>query len=154
MKRIQRIVVATDFSDIASHALDEAMDLAEQLGAKITLVHSYEIPVYGFPDGILVASSDVAASLTEGGQRGLEAAIAKRKSRPVEITPLLRCGPPWEEVNTVASDVNADLIVVGTHGRRGFARAMLGSTAERIVRTATRSVMVVHGGQSRPSGTA
>jgi nucleotide-binding universal stress UspA family protein len=152
MKRIKKIVVATDFSDIAARALDEAVDLAEQLGATITLVHSYEIPVYGFPDGILVGSSDVAASLAEGGQRGLEAAIAKQKGRPVAITPSLRCGPAWDEVNAVASDVGADLIVVGTHGRRGFARAMLGSTAERIVRTATRSVLVVHGGQSGPTG--
>src|SRR5580693_8792549 len=143
MKRIQQIVVATDFSDLAAHALDDAVDLAEQLGAKITLVHSYEIPIYGFPDGILVAGSDVAASMARGGQAGLEAALARHKDRKVPITPSLRCGPPWEEVNAVATEAQADLIVVGTHGRRGFARAMLGSVAERIIRTATCSVLAV-----------
>ena len=146
MKRIQQVLVATDFSEIATRALDEAVDLAEQLGAKVTLVHSYEIPIYGFPDGILVATSDVVAGLMRAGQTGLEAAIEKRKDRKVEITPVLRDGTPWEEVNKVAEDVKADVIVVGTHGRRGLARALLGSVAERILRTATRPVLVVHGG--------
>jgi nucleotide-binding universal stress UspA family protein len=146
MRHLKHIVVATDFSDVAAHALDEAVDLAEQLGAKITLVHSYEIPIYGFPDGILIASSDVAAALARGGQKGLEAAILKHKDRKVEIVPLLRNGPPWEEVNKVAEDAHADLVVVGTHGRRGLARALLGSVAERILRTATRPLLVVHPG--------
>ncbi len=153
MKRVQNIVVGTDFSDVATHALDEAVDLAEQLGAKVTLVHAFEIPIYGFPDGVIVASSDVAAGLQRSGQAGLQAAIAARKDRAVVIVPSLRNGPPWEEVNNVAADVHADLIVVGTHGRRGLARALLGSVAERILRTATRPVLVVHrGSEKAPEG--
>src|SRR5271155_5787701 len=98
MNPIRQIVVATDFSDVAEHALDEAIDLAKQLGADITLVHSFEIPIYGFPDGILVAGSDTASALARGGQAGLERAIQERKARGVKITPSLRNGPPWEEV--------------------------------------------------------
>jgi nucleotide-binding universal stress UspA family protein len=53
-------------------------------------------------------------------------------------------GAAWDEINAVAAETKADLIVVGTHGRRGLARALLGSTAERVIRTATLPVFVVH----------
>ena len=72
MKDLKSIVVATDFSEIADHALDEALELARKLGATITLVHAFEIPVYGFPDGILMASSDVTAQLQTSSQKQLD----------------------------------------------------------------------------------
>jgi nucleotide-binding universal stress UspA family protein len=144
MKDVRNIVVATDFSDLADHALDEAVELAEKLGAKITLVHSYEIPVYGFPDGILVASSEVTSQIQIAGQKQLADAVELRKTSHVSITPVLRMGAPWDEINAVASETGAGLIVVGTHGRRGIARALLGSVAERVIRTATLPVLVVH----------
>jgi nucleotide-binding universal stress UspA family protein len=144
MKNLDNIVVATDFSDIADHALDEALDLAKRLGAKITLVHSFEIPVYGFPDGILVASADVSAQLQASSQKQLTKTIDARKDRGVPITPVLRMGSPWEEVATVAAEVGAGLIVVGTHGRRGLSRALLGSVAERLLRTSALPVLVIH----------
>jgi nucleotide-binding universal stress UspA family protein len=52
-------------------------------------------------------------------------------------------GAPWDELNGVAAEENADVIVVGTHGRRGFSRVMLGSVAERMVRTAVRPLLVI-----------
>ncbi len=144
MKDVRNIVVATDFSDIADHALDEAIELAEKFGAKITLVHSYEIPIYGFPDGILTASSEVAAQIQIACQKQLLEAIERHKSAPVSITPLLRMGPPWDEISAAAAETGAGLIVLGTHGRRGISRALLGSVAERVIRTATLPVLVVH----------
>jgi nucleotide-binding universal stress UspA family protein len=144
MKDVRNIVVATDFSDLANHALDEAIDLAEKLGSKITLVHSYEIPVYGFPDGILVASANVTSEIQTGSQRQLDKAIEAHKGRKVSMTGVLRMGAPWDEINSVASETGASLIVVGTHGRRGLSRALLGSTAERLIRTASLPVLVVH----------
>jgi nucleotide-binding universal stress UspA family protein len=147
MKDLKNIVVATDFSTIADHALDEALDLAKTLGAKVTLVHSYEIPVYGFPDGILVASADVTAQLQTASQTQLTRTIEARKDRGVAITPVLRMGSPWEEINTVAAETGAGLIVAGTHGRRGLSRALLGSVAERLMRTATLPLLIIHGGK-------
>jgi nucleotide-binding universal stress UspA family protein len=144
MKDLKSIVVATDFSPIAEHALDEALDLAARLGATVTLVHAYEIPVYGFPDGILVASSDVTAQLQSTAQKQLMRSIEARKDCGVAITPVLRMGAPWEEINTVAKESGAGLIVAGTHGRRGLSRALLGSVAERLIRTATLPVLVIH----------
>jgi len=145
MKHLSNIVVGTDFSDIALHALDEAIDLAKLLGATITLVHAYEIPVYGFPDGILVASSNFASQLQSAGQRQLDEAVAARSDRGVTIRSVLRMGAPWEEINKVAEETGAGLIVAATHGRRGLTRALLGSVAERLMRTATLPVLIIHG---------
>jgi nucleotide-binding universal stress UspA family protein len=147
MKNLESIVVATDFSEIANHALDEAVDLAKRLGSKITLVHSFEIPIYGFPDGVLIASAEVTANLQTGAQKELTRAIEARKASGVSITPVLRMGTPWEEVAAVAKESGAGLIVVGTHGRRGLTRALLGSVAERLLRTASLPVLVIHSGK-------
>ena len=144
MKRIERIVVGTDFSDIAERAVDQAVDLAAQVGGKVTLVHAYELPMYSFPDGVVVSSSDAAQQVTTVATQRLAASVEQRKERGVHIESVLRMGPPWDELNSVAAEEVADLIVVGTHGRRGFSRILLGSVAERLVKTAVRPVLVVH----------
>jgi nucleotide-binding universal stress UspA family protein len=144
MTTIQRIVVATDFSDLADTVVDQALDLAKQLGASLTLVHAYEIPIYGFPDGVLVAPADLASRLGTAAQTQLDGLALRHAERGVPLKTVLRMGAAWDEINAVAEETGADLIVVGTHGRRGLARALLGSTAERVIRTATRPVFVVH----------
>ena len=144
MPKIQRIVVATDFSDLADTVVDQAIDFAEQLGASVILMHAYEIPIYGFPDGVLVAPADVAARIHTASETSLEALAERHAKRGLQISTILRMGAPWDEINAVAEEQKADVIVVGTHGRRGLSRALLGSTAERILRTANRPVYVVH----------
>jgi nucleotide-binding universal stress UspA family protein len=62
---------------------------------------------------------------------------------------VLRVGPPWDELNAVAIEEGAEMIVVGTHGKTGVSRALLGSVAERTTRTATRPVLVVHAVRSK-----
>ena len=140
---VKRIVVATDFSETSDRAVDAAVELAATTGASVTVVHAYEIPVYGFPDGSLVASADFATRITTAAQEALAATLEMRKSKGVELEPELRQGVPWQEVNDVADKRNADLIVIGTHGRSGLAHALLGSVAERVIRSATRPVLVI-----------
>ena len=147
MRLPKRILVATDFSDTANAAFDYAVDLAKQLGAKVTAVHAYELPVYGFPNGALVASVEMTTRIMSAAQEALESACKVRANRGVDITPLVRQGVTWEEVHRVAEEIDADLIVIGTHGRRGLSRALLGSVAEKIIRTATRPVLTIHGAQ-------
>ena len=149
MSTIQRIVVATDFSDLADTVIDQALNLAKQLGASVTLVHSYEIPIYGFPEGVLVAPPDVASRIGDAAQSQLDNLAKRHADRGVPLATVLRMGAAWDEINAVAAEKKADLIVVGTHGRRGLTRALLGSTAERILRTATLPVFVVH--SARPA---
>jgi len=144
MRQPKRILVATDFSDTANAAFDYAVDLAKLLGAKVTAVHAYELPVYGFPNGALVASVEMTTRIMTAAQEALDSACKARASRGVEIAPVVRQGITWEEVHRVAEEIDADLIVIGTHGRKGLSRALLGSVAEKIIRTATRPVLTIH----------
>jgi nucleotide-binding universal stress UspA family protein len=143
MTPAKSIVVATDFSEIADNATAYAVDLARRLGAKVTFLHAYEIPVYSFFDGSLVATADLAASIASASAGSMEALLTKYKGSGVAVDGVVRVGPPAEEVQRVAEEVKAELIVVGTHGRRGLARALLGSVAEVVVRTSSRPVVVV-----------
>ena len=140
---MKTILVAVDFSDSSEAALAYAVELAKPLGAKLVVMHSYELPVYGFPDGALVASVEVATRIMQGAQTGLEAMVERYKD-VAELSTIVRQGVPWEEVRAVAEEVDADMIVIGTHGRKGIARALLGSVAEKILRTSTRPVLAVH----------
>ncbi len=137
------ILVAVDFSDSSEAALEYAVGLAKPLGARVVVVHCYELPVYGFPDGALVASVEVATRIMNGAQAGLEGMV-KRYTDEVRIETVLRQGVAWEEVKAVAEETGADLVVIGTHGRRGIARALLGSVAEKILRTSTVPVLTIH----------
>jgi nucleotide-binding universal stress UspA family protein len=141
---IKRIVVATDFSEASERAVTYALELATTLGASVILVHAYDIPVVGFPDGVLIASPNVATQIETSAKQGLDGVMQRHAQSGVHIDAVLRQGAAAEEVNKLADEVDADLIVLGTHGRRGIAHAILGSVAEHIVRTATRPVLTLH----------
>jgi nucleotide-binding universal stress UspA family protein len=111
----------------------------------VTVMHAYEIPMIGFPDGALVATADLAPRIADASRAALNSAVAKRQGGSVAIDGVLREGVAWEEINKVADEIDADVIVIGTHGRRGLARALLGSVAENVVRTAHRAVLTIHG---------
>ena len=137
------ILVAVDFSDSSEAALEYAVGLAQPLGARLVVVHCYELPVYGFPDGALVASVEVATRIMNAAQAGLDGMVEKYKDQ-VKIDTVLRQGVAWEEVRAVSEEVGADLVVIGTHGRRGIARALIGSVAEKILRTSVCPVLTIH----------
>jgi len=138
------ILVPTDFSVAAETALDQAIGLASKLGAKVYVLHAYQLPVVGFPDGVLVPTAEIASRVVTWAQSELAACVAKRKGSTVEIVPILKQADPREAVLAVAEEVSADLVIMGTHGRRGIARALIGSTAEAVVRTSPVPVMTVH----------
>ena len=145
MLSLKRILVPTDFTETSDKALDFAIELAQKFDASITVMHAFEIPVIGFPDGALVATADIASRIQEAGRAGLDAAVTARASRGVKIESVLREGPAEDEIKAVAEDTKADLIVIGTHGRRGIARALLGSVAENVIRTVKIPVLAIHG---------
>ena len=140
---ISKIVVATDFSDASDRAIDYALSFAETVGASVVLVHAYGLPVYGFPDGVLLPSPDVAANIANVAQEALARTAKRAKDRYANVTSVLREGDAREEVEAVARDVGADLIVTGSHGRGALKRWVLGSVAERIVRTSSIPVLTV-----------
>ena len=154
MLQLRQIVVPVDFTDTSDRALSYAVELARKFDSTITVVHAYQIPVYGFPaDGSYITTADVAAQISTAAQGRLDAIIESQKLSNIPMTGILRDGVAWEEINAVAQEVNADLIIIGTHGRRGLARALLGSVAENVIRTAKIPVLVIHGPrEERSSG--
>jgi nucleotide-binding universal stress UspA family protein len=145
MAAFRRFLVPTDFSETSDRALDWAIDLAGRVGAAVTVMHAYEIPIVGFPDGALMATAEVASRIADAARSGLEATADQHRGRGVPIDATLREGVAWEEINRVADELDADLVVIGTHGRRGLARALLGSVAENVIRTARRPILTIHG---------
>ncbi len=139
----KKILVPTDFGDSSEAALAYAGDLAKALGAEIVVLHSYEIPTVGFPDGTLVATAELAGRVLEGAKAGLDAAVRKSEAG-VPVQTLVKQGDAWRTIVDCAEEVGAGLIVMGTHGRRGLPRALLGSVAEKVVRTASCPVLTVH----------
>jgi nucleotide-binding universal stress UspA family protein len=145
MFKLEQLLVPVDFSETSERALDYALELARRVGADVALVHVYQLPVWGFPDGAIVPAADLASQLSVGAQRSLDQCVERRAAPGASVRGFLREGVPWEEINELARALHADLIVIGTHGRRGIARALLGSVAETVVRTAEVPVLVIRG---------
>ena len=141
---LKHILVATDFSNCSKHALDVAVDLAQAFDAELTLFHAWEIPSYSY-GGELYIPGDLVTPIEEAAKAQLERAKQALAARYAKTTAMLRSGQPWEEVLSAAEASHADLIVIGTHGRRGLRRALLGSVAEKVVRTSAVPVLTVRG---------
>ncbi len=144
MSRIESILVPIDFGRPSEHALAFAVDLAAQLGASVHVITTYELPLASFPDGALVASADIVSRLIEAAQAGLDRACAPFKDGKVTVTSHLEQGDPRETILAVAPDQNFSLIVMGTNGRKGIARALMGSTTEAVIRVSEIPVLTVH----------
>jgi nucleotide-binding universal stress UspA family protein len=138
------ILVPTDFGEPSEAALDYAIDFARLAGAQIVLLHAYEMPIIGMPDGALVATPEIASRMAEGAQVGLDRQLSSRAASGVTIRGMVKQGSPYVIINEAVAEVGADLIVLGTHGRTGLPRLLLGSVAEKIVRTATVPVLTIH----------
>jgi nucleotide-binding universal stress UspA family protein len=141
---IQRILVAHDFHATSEAALNFALSVAARFGASITVVHAYEIPSMGAPE-VLVLATDYLSQITAAARKSLDDVVARARESGVPVESELREGAAWSQINEVARARHADLVVVGSHGRRGLPRALLGSVAEKVVRTAPCPVLVVRG---------
>ena len=140
---VKTLLVPVDFGEPSEAALSYAVELAEKIGARLVVMHAYELPVYGFPDGALVASADVAARVMAGAQAGLDGMVERFRGR-ARLDTVLRQGIAWEEVRSVCEEVHADMIIMGTHGRTGLARALIGSVTEKVIRTSNKPVLTIH----------
>jgi nucleotide-binding universal stress UspA family protein len=145
----RHLLVAHDFSETAERALTYAIALASKLEARVTIIHAYELPSYGYPDG-LAFTAEVVENIQRSSEEGLRAVADRAEKAGVPVTAILRQGPAWSEIDAVAKDSKADLIVMGTHGRKGLTRALLGSVAEKVVRTAPCPVLTVRGSDAHP----
>jgi Universal stress protein UspA and related nucleotide-binding proteins len=152
MSIYQRILVPIDGSETAARGLDEAIALARAAGCSLRLLHVVDDLVFvtGFEPGTTYLK-DVLPKLRRSGEEVLAAARERVVAAGVPVdTLLLECFArrTAEIVIEQAKAWPADLIVLGTHGRRGFSRALLGSDAEEIVRSAPVPVLLVHAVES------
>ena len=138
------ILVPTDFGEASEHAVEYALELAKALGSEVVLMHAFEIPAVGFPDGAMIATADMTNRVLEGAQVGLERQAAQYEGSGVGMRTIVKQGDAWRSIIAAAEELGSDLIVMGTHGRRGLPRALLGSVAEKVVRTAHCPVLTVH----------
>src|SRR3989338_8618863 len=148
---IQKILVPTDFSRDSDQALDYAAVLAEKFKAEIFLAHVMESFTYSVSDTLTVvdhrkALKTIAQPLLDNLRKGLSEKGLSVKARLVD-------GVPYQEIIKVARKEKADLIVMGTHGRTGVGRLLLGSVAEKVVRLSACPVLKVRApGGAPPRG--
>jgi universal stress protein A len=139
--RFGRILVPSDFSDASRKALRYAARFAEQFGSRVTLVHVLE-PVMSpdFTNFPLALDEDKVAEAARN--RLLHLAKVYLTEPHIEAA-LVRSGSPFHEIAEAAREIRADLIILASHGYSGIKRALLGSTAERVVRHAQCPVLTV-----------
>ena len=141
---INRIALATDFSPQAHRASEVAIELATRLRVPLLMVSAFQIPIYPLPEGAVIAGApaiaDILAKLTT--DLATEKATALGRGAPMVDTLAVE-GNPATEIVRIAKERECDLIVIGSHGRGGLSRMILGSVADRVMRTAHCPVMVV-----------
>lgn len=140
----KRILVATDFSACADAALGAATSLARTMGSALTIVHVQSpLPAYAFAEGAAPDLARLEDEQRRWAEDRLERQAETARASGVSVSTALRVGMPADEVVQAARDTGTDLIVVGTHGRTGLNRLLIGSVAERIVRTAPCPVLTM-----------
>jgi nucleotide-binding universal stress UspA family protein len=145
MNEYRRILIPVDGSPTSNKALVAGLQIARDAGGCVRLVHDVDELAYltGFE-----TSAIVLEEVRKGAQRVLTAAleIANAAGVPAETSLVDRPGERLgDNVAREAREWKADLIVVGTHGRRGVSRVLLGSGAEQVIRLAPVPVLVIHG---------
>jgi len=139
--RMNKILVPTDFSETAMHALSQATRLAKHYDSEIFLFHVVE--PYGEPPPHMAARvSEYVDHIKESAETELSSVAARLEAEGVVArVEMATHVAPVEAIADIADAVDPDLVVIGTHGRRGFKRFLLGSVTEKILRTIPASVM-------------
>jgi nucleotide-binding universal stress UspA family protein len=141
---LHRILVGVDFTELTEAVMADAQDLARRHRAEIMLAH---IMYMGFetPIGKTSASYSELLARQQDQVRDQLAELCKRFDSDISVSPRLLEGKPAPVLAIAADELEADLVMVGSHGRTGLKRFLIGSVAERTVRFSDRTVMVVKG---------
>jgi nucleotide-binding universal stress UspA family protein len=137
------IVVGTDGSDTALHAVDEAIDLAKSVGAKVQLVTAHREPRPHSTLRRVPSQAQLEAAARQEDGSGLEDAAARVERAGLEVEAHVRRGDPASVILDVAEQTGADLIVVGNRGMTGATRFLLGSVPNKVSHSASCSVLIV-----------
>ena len=157
METISKILVPLDFSAHSTRALHYAVDLAQHYdGAKLELVHVFDATLYALPDARLLSHEQFEQTFKDLERMLADAKSDAQASGAQAVDTLLLQGKPDEEITRRAREGKFDVIVLGTHGRTGIKHMLIGSVAERIVRSSPCPVFAVKAlaATSAPSTTA
>lgn len=156
----KRLLVPHDFSRCADRALDLAAALAEQSNGQLTILHVSPLPPNLPHDAKVIAPDGAPTSLdemlTSGACRDLATVAAPPRARGLSVQTFARAtepGSPAAAILRIAAELDVDVIVLGTHGRTGVARFLLGSVAEKILRGAPVPVVTVRSNDEVPHPT-
>ena len=146
MREIRRILVPVDFSDCSRVALENAGVLAERVGASIDVLYVWDTPHYVGPEFLMREPGETGHPLEKAALTQAEtqmddflSGIPQRERLRVRF----ESGKPYETIVKLAGDEHYDVIVMGTHGRTGLPHMLIGSVAEKVVRTAPCPVMTI-----------
>lgn len=144
MKQFSTILFANDFSEGSGYAFDYALSLANQFSAKLLIVHVINEPVdlRGFyvPH---ISFENLEKEIADGAEKMMTRFCSENLAGFDRFEKYVITGVPYEEIVKKAAESRADLIIMGTHGRKGVDHLLFGSTAERVVRNALCPVMTV-----------
>ena len=147
----QKILCPIDFSSGSQTAMSVAVRLAWESDAELILVHAWHVPTPAFPIEYTFPSQTLDL-LREDAQRGLDAAVRDAAALGAKrVSSMLLTGVPWRAIIDALDDRTFDLVVIGTHGRTGVGRILLGSVTEKVVRHSPCPVLTVRpDSESRP----
>ncbi|MFA5353150.1 MAG: universal stress protein [Thermodesulfovibrionales bacterium] len=141
---IKKILFPTDFTEGAMNALPYALDLAKSYGAKLYLMHVvYDIATASGLYVPHISVDEMYKEIEASAEKELERFGFEQRQEVRDVQYILRRGVPYEEVLKFIQEEGIDLVVIGTHGRKGLDRVLFGSTAERIVRNSPCPVLTV-----------
>ena len=144
MLALKNILVATDFSEPSGVALAYGRDLARTYNARLHVLHVVEDVMLRFSPEVGLISPDVQKDLEAIAARDLNGLITDDDRRTLDVRPVIECGINMAAAITkYAGEHEIDLIVTGTHGRGAVKHLLMGSVAERVVRTAPCPVLTV-----------
>jgi nucleotide-binding universal stress UspA family protein len=138
---LRRILVPIDFSETSDAALRYGVELARRFNARLYLLHVPEHPGEAAEAEYPI---DLFETMQNAAHDRLPHLLTEKERRELRPQCALRLGTPWEEIVRHADEHDIDLIVMGTHGRQGLARVLIGSVAETVVRRALCPVLTVH----------
>lgn len=142
--RINKILVPVDFSDYSKNALRYAFNLAKDFNSKLFVIYVVEPVIYpaDFSMGQFALPS-LDAEISEKAAEELDNLIKSELGCDTDCKAIVKTGKPFVEINDTASEIDADLIVIASHGHTGVEHILFGSTAEKVVRKAPCPVLTL-----------
>jgi nucleotide-binding universal stress UspA family protein len=142
--QFRHILAPTDFSEYSKQGVASALELAKKFGAKLSILHVVELPPYPV-EGYVPPSLTTTfwEDLERQASQDLAQVVPEAESAGIAVARLVTVGSPYRKIIDMAEAEQVDLIVMATAGRTGFSRLVMGSIAERVVRTASCPVLTI-----------